>query len=99
MYAVCVMHDGVIVGCGRVVGDAGIYLYIQDVIVLPPHQRQGLGRRIMDAIMGYVARQARTNTFVGLMAAEGVAPFYVSYGFTERPPKRPGMFQMWAEPR
>ena len=95
LFSVCLLHDRAVVGCGRVVGDGGIYLYVQDVIVLPPYQRQGHGRRIMDALMSYVARQAGRNSFVGLNAAKGVAPFYYRYGFTERPPERPAMVRMW----
>jgi hypothetical protein len=49
----------------------------------------------MDAIMTHVAGQAGPNAFVGLNAAEGVAPFYYRYGFVERPPARPGMFRLW----
>ncbi len=86
---------GNVIGCGRVVGDGGIYFYVQDVMVLPAYQKQGLGRRIMDAIMAYIAAHARSNSFIGLMAADGVAPFYYRYGFGERPPNRPGMFRMW----
>jgi hypothetical protein len=34
-------RDGDAVGCGRVVGDGGVYFYVQDVIVVPG--LQGLG--------------------------------------------------------
>ncbi len=96
LYAVCVLDDdGRLVGCGRVVGDGGIYFYLQDVIVLPDHQRRGHGRRIMDALMGHVARPARENSFIGLMAAAGVAGYYHRYGFVERPADRAGMGQYW----
>jgi hypothetical protein len=44
----------------------------------------------------FIRRQARHNTYVGLTAAEGVAPFYHRYGFVERPPSRPGMYQLWS---
>jgi GNAT superfamily N-acetyltransferase len=95
LFSVCVLHEGNFVGCGRVVGDGGVYFYIQDVMVLPAYQRRGLGRRIMNAIMTFIAAHARSNTFIGLMAADGVAPFYHDFGFAERPPNRPGMFQLW----
>ncbi len=95
LYSVCVLRDGETVGHGRVVGDGGVYFYIQDVMLLPEYQGQGLGSRIMAAIMAYLDRHAKHNSFVGLMAAEGVASFYHKYGFTERFPDRPGMFRMW----
>ena len=51
LFSVCVTHKDEVIGCGRVVGDGGIYFYIQDIIVLPEFQGRGLGRRIMDAVM------------------------------------------------
>jgi ribosomal protein S18 acetylase RimI-like enzyme len=45
-----------VIGFRRVIGDGGIYLYIQDVIVLLEFQRQGIGKCIMDAIMGYLKK-------------------------------------------
>ena len=95
LFAVCLLRGEDVVGCGRIVGDGGIYFYIQDVIVLPAYQRRGLGRRIMDELMADLARRARQNSFIGLMAAEGVARFYEGYGFKERPTGRPGMFRLW----
>jgi ribosomal protein S18 acetylase RimI-like enzyme len=81
-----------VVGCGRVIGDGGIYFYIQDIIVLPEFQGKGIGRRIMDAVMEYLKAHARDGAFVGLMAAKGVSKFYERYGFKERPSDAPGMF-------
>lgn len=96
LYSVCGTDaDGAVVGCARVIGDAGIYLYIQDVIVLPGWRGRGVGRRLMDDVMDYVASVAGSNTFVGLMAARGVREFYYRYGFVERPGDRPGMYRMW----
>lgn len=92
LFSVCLIAGDDVIGCGRVVGDGGQYYYVQDIIVLPPHQGQGLGRRIMDAIMAYLAAHARPGAFVALMAAHGVAPFYERYGFVIRPLDRPGMW-------
>jgi ribosomal protein S18 acetylase RimI-like enzyme len=97
LFSVCVIHKGEVIGCGRVVGDGGIYFYIQDIIVLPEFQGRGLGRRIMDAVMGYLDAHAHPNAFVGLMAAKGVSGLYEKYGFAERPPGRPGMFRVWGK--
>lgn len=96
LYSVCLEDDsGTAVGCARVVGDGGIYLYLQDVIVRPDLQGVGLGRELTRRVMAYVAASAGDNTFVGLMAAEGVAGFYHRFGFAERPAGRPGMYRMW----
>ena len=45
LFSVCVTLKDEVIGCGRVVGDGGIYYYIQDVMVLPEYQRRGIGKR------------------------------------------------------
>lgn len=87
--------DGEIVGCARVVGDGGLYFYLQDVIVVPEHQGRGQGAHLMDALMGYLERSARPGAFVGLMAAVGAEAFYERYGFRRRAEAQPGMFRVW----
>ena len=102
LYAVVLERDGDAVGCGRVVGDGGIYFYLQDVIVLPELQGQGWGTRIMEAVMRYVETAvmryvetaARPGSFIGLMAAKDAEGFYLRYGFERRPDDRPGMFRI-----
>jgi GNAT superfamily N-acetyltransferase len=95
LFSVVLELDGEAVGCGRVVGDGGLYFYIQDVIVEAEHRGQGLGSRIMDAVMTYLERTARPGAFVGLIAARDIAPFYETYGFRARPERQPGMFRVW----
>ena len=95
LFSVCVIHNDEVIGCGRVVGDGGMYFYIQDIIVLPEFQGKGIGRRIMDAVMDFITFHAHIGAFVALMAAKGVSKFYEKYGFQERPPDRPGMFRIW----
>lgn len=92
LYSVCVVHEGAVVGCGRVVGDGGIYYHVQDIIVLPKYQGQGLGKRIMEAVMGYLDGHAQRGAFIALLATAGKAPFYERFGFVVRPPERPGMW-------
>ncbi len=75
-------------------GDGGIYFYIQDVIVLPEFQGQGVGKRIMDSLMEYLEENANSRAFIGLMAAKGTAGFYMRFGFNERPSEGPGMFMI-----
>lgn len=93
LFTVCVLHRGEVIGCARVIGDGGIYFYLQDIIVLPAFQRKGLGTRLMEAILAYLDAHARPGAFVGLMAAQGASTFYTSFGFAVRPPDRPGMFR------
>jgi GNAT superfamily N-acetyltransferase len=97
LFAVVLELDGEAVGCARVVGDGGLYFYLQDVIVLPEHQGRGQGARLMDALMAYLERSATPGAFVGLMAAVGAEPFYERYGFRRRPERQPGMFRRWGD--
>ena len=62
LYSVVLERDGDAIGCGRVVGDGGIYFYLQDVIVVPELQGQGWGARIMEAVMRYVEASARPSS-------------------------------------
>ncbi|MGZ8624918.1 MAG: GNAT family N-acetyltransferase [Actinomycetota bacterium] len=95
LYSVVLERDGVAVGCGRVVGDGGMYFYVQDVIVSPELRGRGFGARIMDRVMGFLEGAAEPGAFVGLMAAQGVEGFYERYGFRRRQDDRPGMFIVW----
>ncbi len=94
LFTVCLVHEGNVIGCGRVIGDGGLYYYLQDIIVLPAFQGKGLGKRLMKAIMAYLEEHAHPDAFVGLMAAKDVSDFYTQFGFTVRPPERPGMFRL-----
>ena len=95
LYTVCVLHNGHVVACARIVGDGGINFYIQDVIVLPALQGCGLGRVVFEACCRYLDKNAPVGAFVGLMAAAGAAGFYERYGFQVRTPDRPGMDRLW----
>ena len=90
LYSLCAFVDGDLVGMARIIGDGGMVYYIQDVIVLPAYQRQGIGAQMMDRVMDYICAHASHNTIIGLMAAWGKEPFYEKYGFTRRPTERLG---------
>ncbi|MCJ7623503.1 MAG: GNAT family N-acetyltransferase [Anaerolineaceae bacterium] len=92
LFGVSVFDGDQIVGCGRVIGDGAMYVYIQDCIVLPEYQGLGIGSRIMHHLMGYITTQLPDCVFVGLMAAKDAAGFYEKFGFICRPQNRPGMF-------
>jgi GNAT superfamily N-acetyltransferase len=98
LFTVCLLHNGKVIGCGRVIGDGGLYFYLQDIIVLPAFQGKGLGRRLMRAILAYLEEHALPGAFVGLMAAKDVSSFYTQFGFALRPPERPGMFRLQEGP-
>jgi GNAT superfamily N-acetyltransferase len=94
LFSVCLLHQDEVIGCDRVIGDGGLYFYLQDSIVLPAFQGKGLGKRMMRAIMASSEAHAHPGTFIGLVAAKGVEDFYTQFGFSVRPPERPGMVRI-----
>ncbi|MEE8320355.1 MAG: GNAT family N-acetyltransferase [Gammaproteobacteria bacterium] len=94
LFSVCVIVHGEVVGMGRVVGDDGLYFYIQDVIVLPEYQRQGIGSRIMEEITAYLDENLCEGAFVGLKSAPGLECFYKRYGFSGKEEDIPGLFMV-----
>jgi GNAT superfamily N-acetyltransferase len=95
LFALVVTAAGETVACARLVGDGGIYYYLQDLIVRPDHQGRGLGDQIMAEVWRYLRAHAGRGAFVGLMTAEGKAGFYERWGFSKRPPDGPGMALGW----
>ncbi len=81
LFGVVIQYEDEIVGMGRVVGDGKVYFYIQDIAVMPNHQNNGVGNRIMAAITEYLQENAPEKSFVGLFASQGKEPFYNKYGF------------------
>jgi GNAT superfamily N-acetyltransferase len=95
LFGVVVTLAGEIVACARLVGDGGMYFYLQDVIVLPAHQGKGVGDLVMREVVEYLEAHAPTNCFVALFAASGKAGFYERYGFVPRATDEPGMALQW----
>jgi ribosomal protein S18 acetylase RimI-like enzyme len=97
LYGVCAYQAEQLIGMARVIGDGGLVYYIQDVIVVPECQRQGIGTQMMDQVMAYIRRHAHQNMIVGLMSAKGKEAFYEKYGFTVRPTEKlgAGMTMFW----
>jgi predicted N-acetyltransferase YhbS len=90
VYGVCAVDAGVTVGMARVVGDGGLVFYVQDVVVAASHRRQGIGTRLMESVMAFVAGRAAPGAVVGLMSAAGKEAFYERFGFARRPTERFG---------
>ena len=91
IYAVVICDEhNAIAGMGRIIGDKAIYLHIQDVIVRPDLQRQGIGKMIMTELLRYLENVGGKNTNIGLMCSKGRENFYKEFGFTERPNEKFG---------
>ncbi len=97
LYGVCSYAGDRLVAMARVVGDGGLVFYIQDVIVLPDWQGQGIGCTLMERVMAWIMAQAQPGAVIGLMAAAGREGFYERYGFIRRPNEHlgSGMTYRW----
>lgn len=91
LFAACVVHEDTVVGIGRVIGDGGLFYDIVDIAVVAEHQKHGVGKLIMTALMGYLDAHALPSSIICLMANKGVAPFYEKFGFRARDADMPGM--------
>lgn len=85
LFHVTIRDDDKLIGMARIVGDGAMYFYIQDVIVDPDYQGQGLGDLLMEKVEGYLANNVQKGATVGLLAAKGKESFYTRYGYLERP--------------
>ena len=91
LYGVSILQGEKVVGMGRVIGDGGCFYHIVDIAVLPEHQGQGLGKRIMMAIMDYIQQDALPTAYISLIADE--PDFYRKFGFLGVGPRSEGMYQ------
>jgi GNAT superfamily N-acetyltransferase len=84
LYGLVALHDGQVIGGGRVVGDGGKFFYIQDFAVRPEHQGRGIGTQMMEHLLAWIKANAPPEPFVGLFATSAAIPFYQRYDFGER---------------
>jgi ribosomal protein S18 acetylase RimI-like enzyme len=92
LFSVVAIKHGTVVGVGRIIGDGGLYFYIQDLIVHPDFQNKGLGKSLMKKLMDYIMANVKSGAFVGLMAAKGLEKYYEPFGFKTRDKDAPGMY-------
>lgn len=94
LFSVVAIEKDELVGLGRVVGDGGLYFYIQDLIIHPEFQEKGFGKQVMGALMAFIRTKAKSGAFIGLMAAKGLEGYYEPFGFKARDEDAPGMYQI-----
>ncbi|MEK4905927.1 GNAT family N-acetyltransferase [Niallia sp. FSL R7-0648] len=92
LYCITVKDKEQIIGMGRIVGDGAIYFYIQDIVVHPDYQKNGIGKEIMALLVEYLKSNAPDKAFVGLFASQGKETFYEKYNFKDFSPNMTGMF-------
>ena len=85
LMGVCLYKEDELIGMARVIGDGVFNVYIQDVVVKPSFQGQGLGRKMLTTLTAHMKQELPANCTVGLMAADGQDAFYSQLGFNARP--------------
>ena len=86
LYSICAYDGDKMIGYGRIIGDKTMFLYIQDIMVLPEYQSQKVGSHIMEKILKKVKELKKLNpnirTYVG--PSKGLEGFYKKFGFISR---------------
>jgi len=85
------MDGDQIVGMGRLVGDGACHCQVVDICVLPNHQKQGLGKLIMQKLSDYIENNFPTSCNISLIADGEAYRLYEQYGFTSVWPASRGM--------
>ena len=97
LYTLVAFKDGKAVGMGRIVGDGAIICYVQDLIIRPEVQGEGIGGLILETLKKFVIQEGYEGTTMmfDLMCAKGREEFYKKHGFIARQTKDlgPGMIQ------
>ena len=92
LYSVVAIDDEKVIGVGRVIGDGGLYYYVQDLIVDPDYQGRSYGKAMMTKLMDFIKQRAGPGSIIGLMAASGLEDFYMEFGFESKPEHGTGMY-------
>lgn len=85
-YSVCAYDNDKLIGYARLIGDKTIFLYLQDVMVIPEYQGRHVGTKLMNMIMTKINEiQNQSPTLrVYLGASKGKEDFYKRFGFITR---------------
>ena len=90
-FSVVIEHQGTAIGMGRIIGDGGTAFQIVDIAVLPEHQKRGLGKRIVSALVDWLHANAPKSAYVSLIADGPAKDLYAQYGFEPTAPASIGM--------
>ena len=86
LYCLGAFDGNKLIGFARIIGDETIFLYIQDVMVIPEYQGQKVGTGIMEKLIEKINDYKKVNsgirTYLG--ASAGKEDFYKRFGFETR---------------
>lgn len=80
LHAVVATENGRVVGTARLVGDGVRYFYIQDVMVEPDHEGEGIATELTQALIDWA--QQTPKAFIGLFASPEAIGVYEELGFS-----------------
>ncbi|MGP9538923.1 GNAT family N-acetyltransferase [Brachybacterium sp. AOP43-C2-M15] len=78
--------DGALAAMGRIIGDGTWYFHLADVATDPVHQRRGLGRAVMEDLLGRIDAAAPPHPYITLLADPPGQRLYRSLGFVDSDP-------------
>ena len=78
------LETGQTIAMGRVVGDRAIYFYIQDIVVAPDYQKQGVGTAVLTGLFDYLVENAPAKSFIGLFSTPYAIEFYRRFTLEKR---------------
>ncbi|MGO1286547.1 MAG: GNAT family N-acetyltransferase [Brachybacterium sp.] len=79
-------EGGSLAAMGRVIGDGTWYFHIADIATDPAYQRQGLGRAVMEELIGRIDEAAPPEPYITLLADPPGQSLYRSLGFVDSAP-------------
>ncbi|MDY0221463.1 MAG: spermidine synthase [Desulfobacterium sp.] len=82
---------GTMVGMGRALSDGVSDAYIQDMVILRQYRKQGIGRRIIQALIHCLTE--KKIDWIGLIATPGNQGFYAGMGFKPMEGHTPFVFK------
>ena len=88
----CVRDEEKAIGLARLLWDGGYVAFLSDVLVIPEYQGQGLGRKLVEAVIKRIKDDMKPGYKVKLTlsASKGKESFYTQFGFRERPNEEAG---------
>ena len=63
LYDVVAVTGGEVIGMGRLVGDGVMYWYLQEIVVLPEYQGNGIGTAIVNRLLEYITKHTEKGDF------------------------------------
>ena len=81
LHGVVALDGPRVVGCARLCGDGVRYFYVQDVLVDPEREGDGIATTLVETLLGWIATTAPAEAFVGLFSSPDARGVYEGLGF------------------